>query len=82
MSSASEQANGRASGPVLTSVFFFVPDHSAAGGRGGAGKLNWKRRDGRSREEDKKVLGEEWGEGRGGNNKIMLIKWWTEENSL
>ena len=29
MSGASERANGRASGPVLTSRFFFVPDHSA-----------------------------------------------------
>ena len=28
MSGASEQANGRASGPVLTSVFFFIFDHS------------------------------------------------------
>ena len=26
-----ERANGRASGPVLTSRFSFVPDHSAAG---------------------------------------------------
>ena len=26
----SERANGRASGPVLTSLFLFVPDHSAA----------------------------------------------------
>ena len=30
MSGASEQANGRASGPVLTSLFLFVPDHSAS----------------------------------------------------
>ena len=29
VSGASEQANGRASGPVLTSLFLFVPDHSA-----------------------------------------------------
>ena len=29
MSGASEQANGRASDPVLTSRFLFVPDHSA-----------------------------------------------------
>ena len=29
VSSASERANGRASGPVLTSLFLFVPDHSA-----------------------------------------------------
>ena len=29
VSGASEQANGRASGPVLTSRFLFVPDHSA-----------------------------------------------------
>ena len=29
MSGASERANGRASGPVLTSLFLFVPDHSA-----------------------------------------------------
>ena len=29
MSGASERANGRASGPVLTSRFLFVPDHSA-----------------------------------------------------
>ena len=28
VSSASEQANGRASGPVLQSVFFAVIDHS------------------------------------------------------
>ena len=27
VSGASERANGRASGPVLTSLFFFVPDH-------------------------------------------------------
>ena len=30
MSGASERANGRASGPVLTSLFLYVPDHSAA----------------------------------------------------
>ena len=30
VSGASEQANRRASGPVLTSLFLFVPDHSAA----------------------------------------------------
>ena len=30
MSGASERANGRASGPVLTSQFLFVLDHSAA----------------------------------------------------
>ena len=30
MSVASERANGRASGPVLTSRLLFVPDHSAA----------------------------------------------------
>ena len=29
MSDASERANGRASGPVPTSRFLFVPDHSA-----------------------------------------------------
>ena len=29
VSGASERANGRASGPVLTFRFFFVPDHSA-----------------------------------------------------
>ena len=29
MSGASERANGRAGGPVLTSLFLFVPDHSA-----------------------------------------------------
>ena len=29
MSGASERANGRASDPVLTSRFLFVPDHSA-----------------------------------------------------
>ena len=29
VSGASERANGRASGPVLTSWFLFVPDHSA-----------------------------------------------------
>ena len=29
MSGARERANGRASGPVLTSLFLFVPDHSA-----------------------------------------------------
>ena len=28
-SGVSEQANGRASGPVLTFLFLFVPDHSA-----------------------------------------------------
>ena len=28
MSGASERANGRASGPVLTSRFLFIPDHS------------------------------------------------------
>ena len=31
MSDASEQANGRASGPVLQSVFLAVLDHSAGG---------------------------------------------------
>ena len=31
VSGASERANGRASGPVLTSRFLFVPDHSGAG---------------------------------------------------
>ena len=31
VSGASERANGRASGPVLTSLFLFVPDHSAMG---------------------------------------------------
>ena len=31
MSGASERANGRASGPVLTSLFLFVSDHSAVG---------------------------------------------------
>ena len=30
VSGASERANGQASGPVLTSLFLFVPDHSAA----------------------------------------------------
>ena len=30
VSEMSERANGRASGPVLTSRFLFVPDHSAA----------------------------------------------------
>ena len=30
VSGASERANGRASGPVLTSRFLFVPDHSAS----------------------------------------------------
>ena len=34
MSGASERANGRASGPVLTSLFLFVPDHSAVMGVG------------------------------------------------
>ena len=29
VSGASERASGRESGPVLTSLFFFVPDHSA-----------------------------------------------------
>ena len=29
VSGASERANGRARGPVLTSLFLFVPDHSA-----------------------------------------------------
>ena len=29
VSGTSERANGRASGPVLTSLFLFVPDHSA-----------------------------------------------------
>ena len=29
MSGASERVNGQASGPVLTSLFLFVPDHSA-----------------------------------------------------
>ena len=29
LSGASERANGRASGPVLTPLFLFVPDHSA-----------------------------------------------------
>ena len=29
MTGASEQANGRASGPVLMSRFLFVPDHIA-----------------------------------------------------
>ena len=29
VSGASERANGRASGPLLTSLFLFVPDHSA-----------------------------------------------------
>ena len=29
MSGASKRANGRASGPVLTSLFLFVPNHSA-----------------------------------------------------
>ena len=29
MSGASERANGQASGPVLTSLFLFIPDHSA-----------------------------------------------------
>ena len=29
MSGASERANGRVRGPVLTSLFLFVPDHSA-----------------------------------------------------
>ena len=32
MSGASERVNGRASGPVLTSRFLFVPDHSAPSG--------------------------------------------------
>ena len=31
MSSASKRANGRVSGPALTSRFLFVPDHSAPG---------------------------------------------------
>ena len=31
----SERANGRASGPVLTSLFLFVPDHSALSGQPG-----------------------------------------------
>ena len=30
VSSASERANRRASGPVLTFLFLFVPDHSAS----------------------------------------------------
>ena len=30
MSGANKRANGRASGPVLTSRFLLVPDHSAA----------------------------------------------------
>ena len=34
MSGASEQANGRASGPVLQSVFLAVIDHSAWWNRG------------------------------------------------
>ena len=29
VSGASERANGRASGPVLTSLFLFIPDHHA-----------------------------------------------------
>ena len=29
VSGAGERANGQASGPVLTSLFMFVPDHSA-----------------------------------------------------
>ena len=37
MRGASERANGRASGPVLTSLFLFVPDHSAAAYAGGGG---------------------------------------------
>ena len=31
VSGASERANGRASGPVLTSLFLFVPDRSGMG---------------------------------------------------
>ena len=31
------RANGRASGPVLTSLFLSVPDHSATVGGGGGG---------------------------------------------
>ena len=33
VSGASEQMNERASGPVITSRFLFVPDHSAASPR-------------------------------------------------
>ena len=32
MSGASERANGRASGPVLTSLFLYFPDHSSTTG--------------------------------------------------
>ena len=35
VSGASEQANGRASGSVLMSLFLFVTDHSALAGREG-----------------------------------------------
>ena len=37
----SERANGRARGPVLTSLFLFVPDHSASGGKDG--NRGWKK---------------------------------------
>ena len=43
MSGASERANGRVSGPVLTSLFLFVPDHSAAPSEK-RGKMAFKRR--------------------------------------
>ena len=33
VSGASERANGRASGPVLMSLFLFVPDHSGLSAR-------------------------------------------------
>ena len=38
MSGASERANGRVRGPVLTSLFLFGPDHSAHAH--GLGKIN------------------------------------------
>ena len=44
-SGASERANGRASGPVLTSLFLFVPDH-----RGLANELSKTEETGRWRE--------------------------------
>ena len=41
MSGASERANGRASGPVLTSLFLFKPDHSAPPMQDVIGRVNW-----------------------------------------
>ena len=56
MSGASEQANGRASGPVLQSVFLVDLAHSGGGVRGKAGGKEWLGKELQERRKEEELI--------------------------